>query len=89
MASSSSNLVYNLAEGIYKITCKYEHDGEKYKTGGIKYKDCNCFLEYTNFKDDLIECICRRAKLDTLFNQKPDGDKFDTGNKWTTFNATD
>ena len=22
---------------------------------GIKYKYCNCFLEYTNFKDDLIE----------------------------------
>ena len=31
----------------------------------------------------------RRVKLDTLFNQKPDGDKFDTENKWTTFNATD
>ena len=21
----------------------------------IKYKDCKCFLEYTNFKDKLIE----------------------------------
>ena len=32
MASSSSNLVDNLAEGIHKI----------------KYKDCDCFLEYEN-----------------------------------------
>ena len=24
----------------------------------IKYKDCDCFREYTNFKDDLIEYIC-------------------------------
>ena len=24
----------------------------------IKYKDCNCFLEYINFKDDLIEYKC-------------------------------
>ena len=22
---------------------------------GIKYKDCDCFLEYTNCKDDLME----------------------------------
>ena len=32
MASSWSNLVDNLAEGIHKI----------------KYKDCDCFLEYEN-----------------------------------------
>ena len=25
---------------------------------GIKYKYCDCFLEYTNFKDDLTECKC-------------------------------
>ena len=25
---------------------------------GISYKDCKCFLEYTDFKDDLIECKC-------------------------------
>ena len=27
---------------------------------GINYKDCDCFLEYTNFEDDLIEykCLC-------------------------------
>ena len=30
------------------------------KTYGIKYKYCNCFHEYRNFRDDLIEykCFC-------------------------------
>ena len=38
MTSSLSNLVDNLAEGIYKI----------------KYKDCNCFLEYESINSNLI-----------------------------------
>ena len=29
MASSLSNLVNNLAEGIHKIKCKYEHHNKK------------------------------------------------------------
>ena len=28
----------------------------------IKYKDCECFLEYGNFKDDLIEYKCLSCK---------------------------
>ena len=36
MVSSLSNLVNNLAEGIHKI----------------KYKDCDCFLEYESLKDN-------------------------------------
>ena len=55
MASSLSNLVNNLAEGIHKIKCKYGPDNEKSKTCGIKYKDCACCLEYTNNKDKLVE----------------------------------
>ena len=55
MASSLSNLVNNLSEGIHRIKCKFEHDDKKCETCGIKYKYCDCFLEYTNFKDDLIE----------------------------------
>ena len=55
MASSLSNLVNNLCEGIHRIKCKFEHDNKKCETCGIKYKYCDCFLEYTNFKDDLIE----------------------------------
>ena len=42
MASSLSNLVYNLAEGIHKI----------------KWKDCDCFLEYESVKDNLIKYKC-------------------------------
>ena len=55
MASSLSNLVNDLSEGIHRIKCKYGHDDKKYKTCGIKYKYCDCFLEYVNFKDDLIQ----------------------------------
>ena len=55
MASSLSNLVTNLAEGIYKIKCKHTHDYKKCEICGNKCKDCDCFLEYTNFRDNLIE----------------------------------
>ena len=58
MTSSLSNLVNNLSEGIHRIKCKYRHDYKKCETSGIKYKYCDCFLEHTNFKDDLIEYKC-------------------------------
>ena len=53
MESSLSNLVNNLAEGIYKFKCKYWHDDKKCQTCGIKYRDLGCFLEYINVKDNL------------------------------------
>ena len=55
-----SNLVNNLSEDIHKRECKFGYDDKKCETCGIKYKYCDCFLEYTNFKDDLIEykCLC-------------------------------
>ena len=56
MASSLSNLVNNLSEGIYRIKCKFGHDDEICEACGIKYKYCNSFLEYTNFNYDLIKC---------------------------------
>ena len=52
MASSLSNLVNNLSEGIDK--CKCGHDDKKCDTCRIKHKYC----EYTTFKDDLIEYKC-------------------------------
>ena len=58
MASSLSNLVNNLSERIHRIKCKSGHDNKKCETCGIKYKHCDCFLEYKNFKDDLIEHKC-------------------------------
>ena len=58
MASSLPNLANNLSEGILKIKFKYGHDHKKCETCGIAYKTCDCFLEYTNFMDDLIEYKC-------------------------------
>ena len=60
MASLLSNLVKNLSDGIHRIQCKVGHDDKKCETYAIKYKYCDCFLEYKNFKDDLIEykCLC-------------------------------
>ena len=55
MASSLSNLVDNFSEGIHKIKCKFRHDDKKFETSWIKCKYWDCFLEYTKFKDDLIE----------------------------------
>ena len=55
MARSLSNLVNNFSERLHRIKCKLGHEKKKCKTCGIKYKYCDCFLEYTNFKDDLIE----------------------------------
>ena len=42
MTSSLSSLVDNLAESIHKVKCK----------------DCDCFLEYENVKDNLIKYKC-------------------------------
>ena len=55
MVSSLSNLAKNLSEGIHTIKCKYGHDDKKYETCVIKYKYFDCFPEYGNFKDGLIE----------------------------------
>ena len=58
MASSLSNHVNNLADGIHRIECKYGHDNKKCETCRIKYKDCECFLGYKSFNDNLIKHKC-------------------------------
>ena len=72
MASSLSNLVNNLFEGIRWIKCKFEHDDKKCETYGIKYKYCDCFLEYINFKDDLIQykCLCCNKDYQQKFDER-------------------
>ena len=50
MASSFSNLVSNLSEGICRIECKYGHDHKKCETCGIKCKYYNCYLDLMNLK---------------------------------------
>ena len=71
MASSLSNLVINLSEGTRKTKCKYRHDDKKCETCRIKYKYCNCFLEYTNFTDDFIEynCLYCNKNYQKMFDQ--------------------
>ena len=54
IASTLSDLVNNLSEGLHRIKCKLGLDDKKCETCGIKYKYCNCFRECTHFKDDLI-----------------------------------
>ena len=72
MASSLSNLFNNLSEGINRIKCKFGHDDKKCETCGIQYKHCDCFLEYTNVKDDLIEykCFSCNKSYERKFDEK-------------------
>ena len=69
---AKSNSVNNLSEGIHKIKCKYGHDDKKCEIFGIKYKYCGCFLEYTNFKDDLVEykCLLSNKNCSRKFHEK-------------------
>ena len=68
MASSLSNLV----EAIHKTKCKYWHDDKKFETCIIKYKNWNCLLEYSSFKDDLVEykCTCCNRNYETKLRWK-------------------
>ena len=69
MASSLSDLVNNLSEGLHRIKCISERDD---KECGIKFKYCDCFLAYTNFKDDSIEYKCSiwNRIYQQMFNEK-------------------
>ena len=68
MASSSSNLVNDLSEGIHRIKCKYRRDDKKCETCKINYN----FFEYKNLKDDLIEykCLCCNKNYQQKFDEK-------------------
>ena len=41
-----------------KLNVNNAHDDKKCGTCRIKYKYCGCFLQYTKFKDGLIEYKC-------------------------------
>ena len=45
---------------------------KKCETCGINCKCCNCFLEYTDFKDNLIEyrCLCCNKNHRQKFDEK-------------------
>ena len=79
MASSLSNLVNNISEGVHRITCKFGHD-RKCETCGIKYKYCKCFLEYINFKIDLkgYKYLCCNKNYEHKYDEKLKGQFFNT-----------
>ena len=66
MKSLLSNLVKNLDEGILKIEYKCKHDDKKCETFGIKYKDSNCFLNYTNLKEYSIYVVMRIVETNLM-----------------------
>ena len=70
MASSLSNFVNNLPEGIHKTKYKYGQGKEKCENRGLKYKNCELLLEYTNFKVDLMQykCLCCRKNYQQMFD---------------------
>ena len=72
MASSLLNLVNNLSEGIHRSKCKFDHGNKKCETCRIKYKYYDFFLEYTSFKDDLMEYkyLCCNKNYQHKFNEK-------------------
>ena len=45
---------------------------KKWETCGIKYKYCNCFLQYTNFKINFIKykCLCCNNNYQNKFAEK-------------------
>ena len=47
------------------------NDNKKCETCEINYKDCECFLEYINFKDNLIEdrCLCWNKNYKKKFDE--------------------
>ena len=72
MANTLSSFVNNLSVGIHKIKRKHGRDDKKCLTCGIKYKDLDCFLEYTNLKDVLAEykCLSLRKNHQQTFDEK-------------------
>ena len=66
LTSSLSNLVNNLVDRIHKIKYKYRQDDKKHEAWRIRNEYCDCFLEYTNLKDDLIAykySFCKKNHL--------------------------
>ena len=80
MESPLTYLVNSLFERIHKIKCKYEDNDKKCETCRSKYKYSECFFEYENFKDYLIECKC-------LYWYKSSLHKFDKKLKKLIFNT--
>ena len=73
MASSLSNLANHLFEVIHRIKCKYRYEDKKCETCGTKYNYCDCIIQYTHFKKDLIKykCLCCNKNYQQKFHEIP------------------
>ena len=63
-------LIFLLKEFI-KLNVNTDIIIKKCETCGIKYKNCECCLEYTSVKDDLIEykCLCCNMNYHKKFDE--------------------
>ena len=82
MRSSLSSVANNPSEKTDKIKSKFGHNDKKCKTCGITCKVCNCFLEYTKFKDDLrdYKCLYYNKNYQQKLNKKLKKQFFNTYN---------
>ena len=80
MSIPLSNFVNNYSEGNHKIKCKKRHDDNKFQSCRIRYKYCDCFLEYPNFKYYLIENkgFSRNKTNEQKFDEKSKEEPFCT-----------
>ena len=71
IATQLSNFVNILGKGICKINKKFAHDDKKSDSRRIKYKDCNCFYEHTNFKDNVTvyKVLCCNKNYEKKVNE--------------------
>ena len=62
IASSLSDFVNYLSEGIHRIKCKYGHDNKRCEKCPIKNTYCDCCLEY--------KCLCCKKNYQHKFDVK-------------------
>ena len=65
-----------LLKEFIKLKCGYKHDDERCEICRMTHKYCDCFLEYTNFKDDLVEykCLCCNKNYQKKFMKSSKND---------------
>ena len=61
-----------ISERIHKIKSKYRHNDKKYQTFRSTHEICDCYLEYTDLEDVLIEykCLCCNKNYQQTFDEK-------------------
>ena len=69
MAGLLTNLGNNFDKWIHEIYCKYDHIDKKCETWGTKYKVCECCLQYTSVKEDLIKYKCCHKNYQRIFDE--------------------